>query len=83
MRYFTVRGDGPAWKRTFITRDNWSGLWAPVAILGRRVEPDGKFPDHKQVMGTCQVDGESAVRRAARAMWREHAEEVELLGNDA
>jgi hypothetical protein len=72
MRYFTVSGPGPSWERTFITRDNWEGLWAPVAILDYPAEPDGHFPDHKQIAGTCDVQGERAVRARAREMMRNH-----------
>lgn len=73
MRHFGVkRADGGSW--AFLTTDNWEGLWVPIRILGRSVEPDGHYPEHKQAHGTCQLRGESAVRRMARSYVREHEE---------
>ena len=64
FRSFTVRRDGKSVR--FYTLDGWRGLWSPLSIIGDQYESDSQLPGFTQTIGTLQVVGESAVRRAAR-----------------
>ena len=48
----------------FKTNNDWTGLWAPVSLVGGA--EDGKVPGFRQVRGTAQAYGEYEVRRDAR-----------------
>lgn len=72
MRQFTVKSKKGRGGYTFLTNDRWTGLWAPKALLDSLAETDGHHPGHQQVRGTCDVQGEAAVRKAAREMVADH-----------